>query len=286
VKGFHALTLSLLLLVLPLRQSVPAGGFFFIQLSDPQFGFSNNDVDFVQDTANAEFAVATVNRLKPEFVIVTGDLVNKAGDAAQIAEYERIMAKVDRSIPLYNVAGNHDIGNEPTPATIAAYRSRFGKDYYTFRHGPLFGIVLNSTVIHSPQNAGSELDEQDRFLREQLDRAESIGVRHVVIFQHHPWFLERADEADSYYNIPRIRRDPLLALFRDKGVRMLVSWHLHRSTEATDAGLHSVVTGPVGRPLGNGVQSGLRIFVVTDAEVTSRYYGFGEVPRLRESIFQ
>jgi hypothetical protein len=95
VKGFHALTLSFLLFALGLSaqergrgpgpQTVPDGGFFFVQLSDPQFGFSNNDVDFVQDTANAEFAVATVNRLKPAFVVVTGDLVNKAGDAAQIA---------------------------------------------------------------------------------------------------------------------------------------------------------------------------------------------------------
>jgi 3',5'-cyclic AMP phosphodiesterase CpdA len=288
VKGFHALTLSFLLFALgpsaqetgrgPGPQTVPDGGFFFVQLSDPQFGFSNNDVDFVQDTANAEFAVATVNRLKPAFVVVTGDLVNKAGDAAQIAEYERIMGKLDRSIPLYNVAGNHDIGNEPTPATIAAYRARFGKDYYTFRHGSLLGIVLNSTVIHSPQNVASELDDQDRFLRAELDNAASSRARHVVIFQHHPWFLERADEADSYYNIPLVRRDALLALFRDKGVTMLVSGHLHRSTEATDAGLHSVVTGPVGRPLGNGVQSGFRIFVVTDAEITSRYYGFGEMP--------
>jgi hypothetical protein len=41
--------------------TVPEGGFFFVQLSDTQFGFSNNDIDFIQDTANAEFAVATVN---------------------------------------------------------------------------------------------------------------------------------------------------------------------------------------------------------------------------------
>ena len=41
--------------------------------------------DFVQDAANFEFAVATVNRLRPEFVVITGDLVHKPGDRAQIA---------------------------------------------------------------------------------------------------------------------------------------------------------------------------------------------------------
>ena len=256
--------------------TVPAGGFFFVQLSDTQFGFSNNDLDFVQDTASAEFAVATVNRLKPAFVIVTGDLVNKPGDAAQIAEYHRVMAKLDGAIPLYNVAGNHDIENGPTPATVAAYRAQFGKDYYTFRHAQLLGIVLNSTLIHTPQKAEAEYAEQDRWLRAQLAGAASSGAKHVVIFQHHPWFLEKADEADQYFNIPRARRDGLLAQFRESGIRMLVSGHLHRSTEAIDAGLQSVVTGPVGRPLGG--QSGFRIFVVTDTEITSRYYGFGEMP--------
>jgi len=256
--------------------SVPAGGFFFVQLSDTQFGFSNNDIDFIQDTASAEFAVASVNRLKPAFVIVTGDLVNKAGDAAQIAEYDRIMAKVDRAIPVYHVAGNHDIENEPTPASVAAYRAHFGKDYYTFRQGTLLGIVLNSTLIHTPTKAEAEYAEQDRWLRTELDRAASSGAKHIVIFQHHPWFLQKADEPDSYYNIPLSRRPALLELFRTHGITELVSGHLHRSQEATDAGLHSIITGPVGRPLGG--QSGFRVFVVGDTGITSRYFAFGEIP--------
>src|SRR5437764_3535026 len=95
--------------------------FFFLQFSDPQFGMFTADKDFAQETANFEFAIASANRLKPAFVVVTGDLVNKAGDAAQIAEYQRIAATLDRSIPLYNVAGNHDVENTPTAETIAAY---------------------------------------------------------------------------------------------------------------------------------------------------------------------
>ena len=33
--------------------------------------------------------------LRPAFVVITGDLVNKPGDAGQIAEFQRIAAKVD-----------------------------------------------------------------------------------------------------------------------------------------------------------------------------------------------
>jgi 3',5'-cyclic AMP phosphodiesterase CpdA len=256
---------------------VPEGRFSFVQLSDTQFGFSNNDIDFVQDTVNAEFAIATVNRLRPAFVIVTGDLVNKPGDAAQIAEYRRIIGTLHPSIPVYHVAGNHDVENEPTPASLAAYRRVFGHDYYTFQHGSFVGIVLNSSLIHSPQRAEAEWAEQDRWLRAELGRATTSGARHVLIVQHHPWFLEKADEPDQYFNIPAVRRAPLLELFRSRGVRYLVSGHLHRSTEATDAGVVSIVTGAVGRPLG-GSQSGFRVFHVTDTSITSRYYAFGEMP--------
>jgi serine/threonine-protein phosphatase CPPED1 len=256
--------------------SVPAGGFMFVQLSDPQFGMSNNDIDFIQDTVNAEFAVATVNRLKPAFVVMTGDLVNKPGDAAQIAEYQRIFSKIDQAIPLYNIAGNHDIENEPTAASLAAYRKLYGRDYYTFSFGSLVGIVLNSTVIHSPQHVPNELAAQDAWLRAELPKVKATGARHIVVFQHHPWFLERADEPDQYFNIPLARRAPMLDLFRSHGIQYLVSGHLHRSTEVVDAGLSSIVTGPVGRPLGG--QSGFRIFVVSDGGITSRYFGLGEMP--------
>src|SRR5438132_11555488 len=54
----------------------------FIQMSDPQFGMYTKDQDFIHETANFEFAIAAANRVKPAFVVITGDLVNKDGDAA------------------------------------------------------------------------------------------------------------------------------------------------------------------------------------------------------------
>ena len=251
--------------------------FVFIQLSDPQFGMYTSNADFAQETANFEFAIATVNRLRPAFVIVTGDLVNKAGDPAQIAEYRRIAAKLDPSIAIYNVAGNHDVENVPTPASIAAYSEIFGPDRYTFRSSELFGIVLNSSLIHSPADAPAQLAEQERWLRGELERARRDNAKHIVIFMHHPWFLASATEADQYYNIPSTRRAAYLALFREFGVRLLVSGHYHRNALARDGSIEMVTTGPVGRPMG-GDKSGLRVFTVTDTSITHRYYELGELP--------
>ena len=111
----------------------------FIQMSDPQFGMYTKNANFEHETANFEFAIATANRLKPAFVVITGDLINEAGNAAQAAEYKRIAAKLDPTIKLYSVPGNHDVQNEPTAESLARYRERFGPDYYTFpvgRHRP------------------------------------------------------------------------------------------------------------------------------------------------------
>lgn len=251
--------------------------FFFVQLSDPQLGMFTENRDFLQDAANFEFAVKAVNRLRPAFVVITGDLVHKPGDAAQIAEYRRIVGLIDRAIPVYNIAGNHDVENAPTPESLAAYRAIFGPDRYTFRHGGLIGIVLNSSVIHSPEKAPAALAEQDGWLREALMTAKAENPRHIVVFQHHPWFLKSAGEPDQYFNIPTPRRAAHLALFREFGVRYLFCGHYHRNAEARDGELEAITSGPVGKPLG-GAKSGIRVAIVRADRIEHRYYELGELP--------
>jgi 3',5'-cyclic AMP phosphodiesterase CpdA len=260
----------------PLR-SVAAEPFFFIQLSDPQMGMFTGDADFAQDAANFEFAIATVNRLHPAFVIITGDLVNKGSNSAQIAAYRRIVSQVDPAIPVYSLPGNHDVENMPTPVTLEAYTKIFGPDHYTFRHAGLVGIVLNSTVIHTPQQVTAQLLEQDRWLRDELARAKAEGAKHIVVFQHHPWFIKTADEPDQYFNIPLARRTPHLALFHEFGVRYLFCGHYHRNAEGRDGDLMNITTGPVGKPLA-GAKSGMRIAIVRDDRIEHRFYELGELP--------
>jgi 3',5'-cyclic AMP phosphodiesterase CpdA len=250
---------------------------FFIQLSDPQLGMFSDNRDFAQDVANFEFAVATVNRLKPEFVVITGDLVNKPGDAAQIAEYRRIVGQIDQSIPVYNIAGNHDVQNTPTPESIASYVKTFGPDHYVFKHRGLTGIVLNSTLIHTPEQSQALLTAQDQWLRTELAKAKSENPRHLVVFQHHPWFIKSTDEPDQYFNIPLARRAAHLALFREYGVRYLFCGHYHRNAEARDGGIENITSGPVGKPLG-GAKSGIRVAIVRDDRIEHRYYELGELP--------
>ena len=251
--------------------------FFFIQLTDPQFGMFTENTNFTQETVNFEFAAATVNRLKPAFVIITGDLVHKPGDPEQIAEYRRIAGKINPSIPVYEVAGNHDVENVPTPESIAAYTNRFGPDYYTFRHGGFVGIVLNSSLIHSPQKALEQLEVQERWLVAELEKARGERAKHIVVFQHHPWCLSSARETNQYFNIPLERRTRYFALFHKYGVNYAFCGHYHRNALARDGALEIVTTGPVGKPLGKD-ESGIRVAIVREDRIEHRYYQFGEIP--------
>ena len=62
-KGF---LLSVLLMIASVCLASAAEPFFFIQLSDPQFGMYTTDRDFAQETANFEFAVAPIKATPPE----------------------------------------------------------------------------------------------------------------------------------------------------------------------------------------------------------------------------
>ena len=251
--------------------------FFFLQMSDPQFGMYTDNAGFAHETANFEFAIATANRLKPAFVVVTGDLINQPGDAAQANEYKRIVGQLDPSIKLYSVPGNHDVQNEPTPESLARYRERFGPDYYTFRAGDMAGFVLDSSLEKAPQHVAGEAGKQEAWLRAELAKARQDGVKHLVVFQHHPLFLKDPQEPEQYFNIGLETRQRYLSLLREYGVKWVFAGHYHRNDYGRDGDLQMVTTGPVGKPLEGG-RSGMRLAVLKGGVFEQRYLEFGDLP--------
>jgi serine/threonine-protein phosphatase CPPED1 len=249
----------------------------FIQMSDPQFGMYTKDADFAHETANLEFAVAAANRLMPAFVVITGDLINKAGDAVMTAEYKRITAKLDPKIKLFSVAGNHDVGNEPTPEWLALYRERFGADYYGFRSGDIAGIVLNSNLEKGTERVPEEAAKMESWLRSELERVKLTGVKHIIVFQHISFFLKDAGEEDQYFNIPKVVRQRYLRLLHEYGVQQVFAGHYHRNELGHDGDLEMVTSGPVGMPL-EGAKSGIRVITVKDGTVKHKFFDFGELP--------
>ena len=251
----------------------------FIQMSDPQFGMFLKDAGYQHETVNFDFAIATANRLKPAFVVITGDLVNNRESAAEVAEFRRIAAKLAPGIRLFNVPGNHDLGNEPSPESLATYRERFGPDYYTFRSGDIAGFVVDSSLLKAPARTAGEAAKMEAWLRTELSKAKNDGVKHLIVFEHIPPFMKDPNEPETYDSFPPETRARYLKLLHEFGVKHLFAGHYHASVETRDGDLEIHVTGPVGMPLRGG-KSGLRIVSVTPGAVMHQYYDFGGIPEV------
>jgi 3',5'-cyclic AMP phosphodiesterase CpdA len=270
---------SLLVYLFPLAAHAqqPPQSWFFAVLSDPQFGMYTKDQNFIQETANFEFVISSLNRLHPAFVVVCGDFVNRTGSATEIAEYKRILKELSPSIPVYNVAGNHDVGDVPSKSHITNYRASFGKDYYSFERNGLFGIVLDSSLISSPQGYSAATNAQLSWLKTTLANSAAEAATQVVVFQHIPYFTHQAAEADSYYNLPLSTRVTYLNLLISSGVEWVFSGHTHNRAGGLDGNLTQVVTGAVGMPIGSS-GSGLTLVAVNGRELHPVWYCLGGLP--------
>ena len=277
------------------------GDFFFIQLADPQVGLfaalSGKDDAYIEEmrkkrlvmrrapkTFGFEFetlryskAIDAANRLRPDFVVVCGDLVQDSHDPEQLAELRRITATLDDQIPIRWVCGNHDVGNDLTAQSLAKYRGRFGADNYHFDNKGTRFIALNSNVGFDPSGVPGEWEAQLEFLDGALREAAELDAAHVVVFTHHPLFLDNRDEADTTLVIPKERRVVLLDMLQAHGAWGMFSGHWHVNNYASDGDFHMVTSAAVGYPLGDD-PSGLRIVKVYDDRIEHRYYGFDDVP--------
>ncbi len=256
--------------------------FFFIQLSDPQFGLfeargaAPGDGTF-PETALYETAISAANRLRPAFVIVTGDLVQDSNSDEQHAELMRITGQLDNDIPIYFTTGNCDVGNTPTAESLRIYRSKFGDENYSFDAGGSHFVVLNSSVCLDPSEVPEEWDSLVKFLRNDLD-AHSADSHRTIVFMHHPLFSKSADEPDDgMMIIPRERRRIILDLLRKHKTSGVFAGHWHRNNYAADGDMLMVISGPVGFPLGDD-PSGLRIVKIYDDRVDHQYFGMDDVP--------
>jgi hypothetical protein len=143
--------------------------------------------------------------------------------------------------------------------------------------GDIAGIVLNSNLEKGAGKVPEEAAKMEAWLGTELAKAKRDGVKHVIVFQHIPFFLKDPGEEDQYSNIPRQTRLRYLKLLHEYGVKQVFAGHYHHNEEGRDGDLDMVTTGPVGKPLEGG-KSGMRIVTVTPAGVTHKYYEFGDLP--------
>ncbi|XP_069066277.1 serine/threonine-protein phosphatase CPPED1 isoform X1 [Pleurodeles waltl] len=262
------------------------GPFYFIQGADPQFGLmkawamgdcDNGGDEWDQEIRLTEEAVKAINKLnpKPKFLVLCGDLIHAMPGTPWQKEQERdlksVLQNISEDIPLVFVSGNHDIGNTPTPDTIAAYCKSWGDDYFSFWVGGVFFIVLNSQFFFDSSKCGELKEAHDQWLEAQLVKAKEQKCKYAIIFQHIPLFLKNIDEDEDYFNIQKTLRHELVEKFQKAGIKAVFSGHYHRNAGGVHKGLDMVVTSAIGCQLGED-DHGVRVVVVTADKIVHRYY--------------
>jgi 3',5'-cyclic AMP phosphodiesterase CpdA len=193
--------------------------FDLVQMCDPQIGF----VDYAAELARFRQAVQQINELKPDFVLICGDLVNSPGRKS-FADFNA--AKAAFKVPCYCVPGNHDVGEAPTPESLGFYRNSIGPDYYSFEHKGCAIIVVDTQLWKAP--LPQESTKHDAWFKETLEAAAKKGLR-IIVAGHIPLFSRVPEEPNGHDNLPLEKRLELLSLFERYGVQLMLAGHTHRT---------------------------------------------------------
>lgn len=247
--------------------------FFFLQLSDPQFGFMDNNKSISAETEAMNKAVTAINQLKPPFVVITGDFVNNSKSKEQIAAYKSMIAQIDSSVKVYMIPGNHDIG-KVSRASIDNYKKNYGETHFSFRYGDCAFIGIDSNIIKEEDKEREEV--QFKWLEQELQKTKD--ARFKFVFTHCSVFLKRMDEPVNYSNFSLPMREKYVRLFQKYGVNAIFAGHLHNNAYGKVGNMEMITIGPVGKVLGTGYQ-GMNLVKVYPDRFISEFIALNQFPK-------
>ena len=247
--------------------------FFFLQLSDPQFGFMDNNKSISAETEAMNKAVTAINQLKPPFVVITGDFVNNSKNKEQIAAYKSMIAQIDSSVKVYMIPGNHDIG-KVSRASIDNYKKNYGEPHFSFRYGDCAFIGIDSNIIKEEDKEREEV--QFKWLEQELQKTKD--ARFKFVFTHCSVFLKRMDEPVNYSNFSLPMREKYVRLFQKYGVNAIFAGHLHNNAYGKVGNMEMITIGPIGKVLGTGYQ-GMNLVKVYPDRFISEFIALNQFPK-------
>lgn len=208
---------------------------------------------------------------EPDLMVAPGDIVE---DGYLIDDWEEQWfgpladGAFGQTTPVLSARGNH----ERHHAYTLAYTALPGHgNWYSFRYGPVFFVVLDtelgvmgtvSAEERTRHDLGDLAAEQAEFLREALQsEAATSAAWQVVTFHNPPYANSRHDEMqDGSANA----RDHWVEVFESEGVDLVVGAHYHSYQRGEQNGVHYVVTGGGGGSLDDRVADNYDIFDVIE----------------------
>jgi hypothetical protein len=248
-------------LTFAMKPSAARGSFTFVDASDTHI--SQGSLPQTQ-----RFRLI-VDSLKPDFVIIAGDLVKDAlrvGEPEATTYYDLAAREFSAfKAPVWLVPGNHEnFGIETQLSHVdpknplfgrAMYHQRFGPDYYSFTRGGIHFIGLNSVDISGTSYYGHVDSLQLEWLKRDLSFVPADMP--VVTFNHIP-LVSAMEDFRGYDDGPPA---PTLITVNGKtSMRHVVS----NVSDVLSAlkGHHHVLA------IGAHIHAGEKISFVTDGELT------------------
>lgn len=234
------------------------------QISDTHLGVSQapNAAD------NLRIAVQMINARHPDAVILSGDI---GETPIQRAQAQTILQGL--TAPIYYVPGNHDVGSTNS---LAAYRSQFGPDYYSFQVKNVTVLALDSELLGNYSNFSATTiqpllpgiaAESQKMLTWLTNQMESITPGQVVIaVQHIPLFRDNGfPDSKPYWTVNPPYAETESNLLISLGVKHLLAGHWHNGRVVQQNGITIHVAPAVSYAIGAGGQVGFAMHTITPA---------------------
>lgn len=172
-------------------------GLKIVQLSDLHLGSFNYGYH------KLERAINKVNHLQPDYIFITGDLVNNY--AWELQGWDKIFNQLEAKIGKYAVLGNHDYGDYSQWDSTEEKQENFNT-IIKFYESIDFKILLNESIIVSDNNSqiaiigvenwGYSLLKQYGDLEKALEHVKEIPFK--ILLSHDPshWSEKVIDKTD------------------------------------------------------------------------------------------
>jgi len=203
-----------------------------------------------------EEIIAEIERLKPDFVITVGDMIQGyAQDTTQLTpmwtEYKSIVAPL--TMPIYFTPGNHDITID---AAAPWYKNHIAKPYYSFDYDDCHFVALHTDYYKRPGSVR---------LNWVADNLESTKKEHIFVFGHDPAYPV-GPHVGSSLDRDSATREKFWALLVKYNVNAYICGHEHLFNKKCIDGVYQIVNCASGGDIRNGYGGAFHGYMVVKVD--------------------
>lgn len=209
-----------------------SGNFKFAHISDLHVGDPRGaTINFKEKIGSRAIkkCIEEINLIKPDFVIITGDLVFGARYEEEYEKLYEILQEFD--VPTYICPGNHD-GYVNKQDGFELWSRYFGFKNYSFNYGKAHFIMINSydwdkkdriAFSFLPLNWGGCIDDgQIEWIEEEMKKG-NYSIKFICLHHNPLWDTENNSLlGKGYYG-----REKILEIIKNYRVNFVLAGHIH-----------------------------------------------------------